>query len=34
MQELKLYEITQGMIDQLDIFLESEGSDLDKRKLF
>ncbi len=30
MQELKLYEITQGMIDQLDIFLESEGSDLDK----
>ena len=30
MQELKLYEIAQGMIDQLDIFLESEGSDLDK----
>ena len=30
MQELKLYEITQGMIDQLDIFLESEGNDLDK----
>lgn len=30
MQELKLYEITQGMIDQLDIFLESEGNDSDK----
>ena len=30
MQELKLYEITQGMIDQLDIFLESEGKDSDK----
>lgn len=30
MEGLKLYEITQGMIDQLDIFLESEGSDFDK----
>lgn len=30
MQELKLYEIAQGMIDQLDIFLESEGNDSDK----
>lgn len=30
MQELKLYEITQGMIDTLDIFLESNGTDLDK----
>lgn len=30
MQELKLYEITQGMIDTLDIFLESDGTDLDK----
>ena len=30
MEELKLYEIQQGMIDTLDIFLESEGSDLDK----
>ena len=30
MENLKLYEITQGMIDQLDIFLESEGSDFDK----
>ena len=30
MESLKLYEITQGMIDQLDIFLESEGNDSDK----
>lgn len=30
MEELKLYEITQGMIDTLDIFLESDGNDLDK----
>ena len=30
MEGLKLYEIQQGMIDTLDIFLESEGSDLDK----
>ena len=30
MQDLKLYEIKQGMIDTLDIFLESDGSDLDK----
>ena len=30
MENLKLYEISQGMIDTLDIFLESEGSDLDK----
>lgn len=30
MEGLKLYEISQGMIDTLDIFLESEGSDLDK----
>lgn len=30
MEGLKLYEIEQGMIDTLDIFLESEGSDLDK----
>ena len=30
MEGLKLYEITQGMIDQLDIFLESEGNDSDK----
>lgn len=30
MEGLKLHEITQGMIDQLDIFLESEGSDFDK----
>lgn len=27
MEGLKLYEIQQGMIDQLDIFLESEGND-------
>ena len=27
---MKLYEIQQGMIDTLDIFLESDGSDLDK----
>ena len=30
MEGMKLYEISQGMIDTLDIFLESEGSDLDK----
>ena len=30
MERLKLYEIQQGMIDTLDIFLESDGSDLDK----
>lgn len=30
MEGLKLYEIQQGMIDTLDIFLESEGSDLDR----
>ena len=30
MEGLKLYEIEQGMIDTLDIFLESEGSDFDK----
>lgn len=30
MEGLRLYEITQGMIDQLDIFLESEGNDSDK----
>lgn len=30
MEGLKLYEIKQGMIDTLDIFLESEGSDLDQ----
>ena len=30
MEGLKLYEISQGMIDTLDIFLESEGGDLDK----
>ena len=30
MEELKLYEIKQGMIDTLDIFLESDGNDLDK----
>lgn len=30
MEELKLYEISQGMIDTLDIFLESDGNDLDK----
>lgn len=30
MKELKLYEISQGMIDTLDIFLESDGNDLDK----
>ena len=31
MEDLKLYEIQQGMIDTLDIFLESEGSDLDQK---
>ena len=30
MEGLKLYEISQGMIDTLDIFLESDGNDLDK----
>ena len=30
MEGLKLYEIQQGMIDQLDIFLESEGNDSDQ----
>lgn len=30
MEDLKLYEIKNGMIDTLDIFLESEGSDSDK----
>lgn len=30
MEGMKLYEIQQGMIDTLDIFLESEGNDLDK----
>lgn len=30
MESLKLYEIQQGMVDQLDIFLESEGNDSDK----
>ena len=30
MEGLKLYEIKQGMIDTLDIFLESDGSDLDQ----
>ena len=30
MESLRLYEIQQGMIDTLDIFLESDGSDLDK----
>ncbi len=30
MEGLRLYEITQGMIDQLDIFLESEWNDSDK----
>ena len=30
MERMKLYEIQQGMIDTLDIFLESDGSDLDK----
>ena len=30
MERLKLYEIQQGMINTLDIFLESEGNDLDK----
>lgn len=30
MNDLKLYEISEGMIDTLDIFLESEGNDLDK----
>lgn len=30
MEGLKLYEISQEMIDALDIFLESGGNDLDK----
>ena len=30
MEGMKLYEIKQGMIDTLDIFLESDGNDLDK----
>ena len=30
MERMKLYEIQQGMIDTLDIFLESDGNDLDK----
>ena len=30
MEGMKLYEISQGMIDTLDIFLESDGNDLDK----
>ena len=30
MEGLKLYEIQKGMIDTLDIFLESEGNDSDK----
>ena len=30
MERMKLYEIQQDMIDTLDIFLESDGSDLDK----
>ena len=30
MEGMKLYEIQQGMIDTLDIFLESDGNDLDK----
>ena len=30
MEGIKLYEISQGMIDTLDIFLESDGNDLDK----
>lgn len=30
MEGLKLYEIQKGMIDQLDVFLESEGSDFDR----
>ena len=30
MKGMKLYEIQQGMIDTLDIFLESDGNDLDK----
>ena len=30
MEGMKLYEISQGMIDTLDIFLESNGNDLDK----
>ena len=30
MERMKLYEISQGMIDTLDIFLESDGNDLDK----
>ena len=30
MEGMKLYEIQQGMLDTLDIFLESDGSDLDK----
>ena len=31
MEGMKLYEIQQGMIDTLDIFLESDGSDLDQK---
>lgn len=31
MEGMKLYEIQQGMIDTLDIFLESDGNDLDKK---
>ena len=30
MEGMKLYEISQGIIDTLDIFLESNGNDLDK----
>lgn len=30
MEGLKLYEISQGMVEQLDIFLESEENDSDK----
>lgn len=30
MEGMKLYEISQGMINTLDIFLESDGNDLDK----
>lgn len=30
MEGMKLYEISQGMIDTLDIFLESDRNDLDK----
>ena len=30
MEGMKLYEISQGIIDTLDIFLESDGNDLDK----